>query len=511
MAPWLFAPLASICLWILPGIVWVRLQEQEPMPLWLIRVHALCAFVAVGIIGLHHLLRVVPTRESLLGMEAVGVGAGALRKTGYRNGQLLWQRFKKDRFRWIFLGSACLLLYMALAVSALHLVPPMMDHDWDSQSGAYGLIHTGAPLAVTDRGVFYFFANPPLLSFHIGLVALLRGSLDRLAYHEEMARALEKSYGAHPTESAWGEAVEQSRQRFLAEPHLLETRTPTLFFAVATLPLLFGILQGLTRSLWLSAMGCLLYITFPEVWVRSSHGGWTAITVFFLLAIAYGYFRDDRKILLWGGFFAAVAKSKEAVLLPLALALWRGFREIQGPVRSRIQAMATHPALLGFGAGTVLFFGYGLWVSRQAFWTDFVRGHVWNRLFHIHTGGSYPSVVGLWWQFSKVQGFPFLPLAALSVAWLLIWSWRRRSLDGAMALWAILGSITFSVVDWRQTKHLIQLVPALVMAIMKVLSQHRGILRWGLLGLVSFLIIRNAWLLFSFRGHWLALHPTGDW
>lgn len=507
---WLFAPLISLCLFVIPGLAWVTIKAEEGTLALFARIFARSVLLTATIIGAHLLLKIIPTKESLFLINLLVVNLGLFRKTTHQNWELLWQRMRVNRSLWIFLGLASIFLFTILFLCALFLVPPMLDHDWDSQSGAYGLIHTLTPLTVTDRGVLYYFCDPPFLSFQIGLVALARGSLDKLAYHYEIAKHLKAKQGALPDASDWREASRQTREHFLRDPHLLETRIPTLFFATATLPFLFVLLKELTQSLALSAVGCLLYFTFPEVLVRFSYGGYTATAVLLLLIIIYGHLKADRRTLWLGSFLGAIAK-RHIVILPLALALWSGIRETGGSLRARLWGMVTHPASAGYLLGTFVFFGYGFLVHPDAFWQDHVRETLWNRLFHINTESSFPSVKELWLQFNQMLGFPFLPLAVFSVVWL--WNRSRRTHPplSAIPLWIIIGSIVFSIVDFRQTKHFIYIVPALVMATMCFIAHQRGKLRWSLLVVVGFVIVSNSWRIWGSLGNLLALHPTGNW
>jgi len=396
---------------------------------------------------------------------------------------------------WAVAAIGCLLLFLLLLTCALVFIPPMLDHDWDSQSAAYGLIHALTPMAVTDHCILYQFGDPPLLSFCIGGVAWFRGSLDDLAYHYELAKGLEKKWGIFPPADALNEAVEESRRRFLADPHLLETRLPSILFATASLPLLFLILERMAGSSRLGGLGCLLYFTFPEVVVRSSHGGYTAVSIFFLLMIAYGILWENRRIQFIGGFLGALAKHPVGIL-PAAAALWT----------ARFQ-----PALMGFLLGFLCLVLYGLWVHPQAFWVDFIWSHLLDRIFHLNTGGSYPSVLQLWRQFNQVQGFLFLPLAAVGVGWMLIHSRRTKSAEGVIPLWAVIGAGAFSIVDWRQTKHLMYIVPALVAALIGFVGSQKGGLRWCLAGLIGVMILHNILRIVGSGGNLLGLHPSGDW
>ena len=502
--------LAALGLWVVPGLAWVAVRDDEPTMALFVRVVIRSLALVIGVVVVGWLFRIAPTAPgflvTVLGLTAVGL----LRRVTAQNGRRLRQRGRRAWRRWLLLGAACGGLFVLLSALAVAVVPPMLDHDWDSQSPAYALMHTGRPTAVTDRGVLTSFCAPPLLSVQIGLVALLHGSLDALAYHYEMAQQLRAAYGDRPPEAIWQAAARQSQQRFLADPHLLETRTPTLCYATATLPLLYLILESLTASPGLSAVGCLLYFTFPEALVRSAHGGYTAIAIFWLLVTCWGFLRGDGRTTALGSAVGVLAKT-QTVFLPLAIAGWVGLREARGTIVGRLRVIGRHPAVLGGLAGAALLAVYGWWADPRAFWDDYVLGHLWNRLAHVDTGGSYPSVIQLWRQFDVVLGRPFLPLAAGSVVWLLARSWRTGDRTGVIAGWAIVGAVLASVVDWRQTKHLMPIVPALVMAAMALIARQRGLVRGLLVGVLAVVILHNVWRLAGAWPDLLTLHPTGDW
>src|SRR3989338_1732743 len=223
--------LAALGLWVVPGLAWVAVRDDEPTMALFVRVVIRSLALVIGVVVVGWLFRIAPTAPgflvTVLGLTAVGL----LRRVTAQNGRRLRQRGRRAWRRWLLLGAACGGLFVLLSALAVAVVPPMLDHDWDSQSPAYALMHTGRPTAVTDRGVLTSFCAPPLLSVQIGLVALLHGSLDALAYHYEMAQQLRAAYGDRPPEAIWQAAARQSQQRFPAHPHLLETRTPTLRYS----------------------------------------------------------------------------------------------------------------------------------------------------------------------------------------------------------------------------------------------------------------------------------------
>jgi hypothetical protein len=233
----------------------------------------------------------------------------------------------------------------------------------------------------------------------------------------------------------------------------------------------------LTGRWWAGFLAALAYATSPEVFVRSSYGGYFAIGNFALLlmlmATAYGNSSSDSKQGLYGfaaGGFAAWSDHK-LVLFPLALFLWQILKTGSQWNRNLVKA-AFLPVVVGFAVGTVLFWVYGSLINPAVFWLDHVRTHLFDRMLHYNPlgYGGYPSVTGLWIEFSRHTGYLLLPLGLLSLCLLLFSSKNSRSSKpfyGMAGLWAvyfIINAIVFSWADWRMTKHLMFLLPVLYLA-----------------------------------------------
>lgn len=264
------------------------------------------------------------------------------------------------------------------------------------------------------------------------------------------------------------------------EPRRLETRTPNIFLAALSVALL-GTWIDRRSGLWrLALLVSLAYATSPEVFVRFSYGGYFAIVMFALLQIllAVEQSTSDRSRVAWtscllAGLFAAVANNKLA-LLPAALVLWELARSQAGGPGRRLARAIGHPVVLGFGLGTIAFWIYGLGISPGDFWDDYVRFGLVDPIIipyspFGHTG--YPSVPNLWKEFWEHTGYVLLPLGIVVVA-ALCWmnrvtggpaqneditvGWRR--MPGLWAIWVLLTAVFFSLIDWRQTKHLMPLL-----------------------------------------------------
>src|SRR5690606_31339488 len=168
--------------------------------------------------------------------------------------------------------TACYSLYYW---GATNVVPRQLDHDVEIQATGYSLMHRFEPMLLTDRGGLYYFAHPPLLHFYVGASFLLHGKLEDLRFFDDVSqKARQRREGRHvpapegqvPLFGTPGlfeivshegveyvvapvgggehlrvpaDRVDTSRilARYIEQPFLLETRTPNIFLAAATVAL----------------------------------------------------------------------------------------------------------------------------------------------------------------------------------------------------------------------------------------------------------------------------------
>jgi hypothetical protein len=439
--------------------------------------------------------------------------------------------------REIVIGVVCGVLAFAFFFwGATRVVPPLHDQDLEVSATGYGLVTAAVPLLLNDRLSVHFFAHPPLLHVYVAGAHILGGAVDDLRFYYDSSRRVLENWrdavvpqrdgpvvvtghpaplpvppgdyqvvGATGTEyllasDAGGPPVpvaiyslelDQIYAYYRNHPRLIEARTVNVFLAAVTAALLAVWMGRITRRAWLGVLLAATYATSPEVFVRSSYGGYFAIGALacVLILLAHEYWRRTGATWLpvLVGVFAALVDHK-LVVLPFvlgALAMVRPHDRRQG-WRARV-----HPIALGFVAGTALFWLWGLAVAPASFISDHLRGHLLDRVLHRNPFGyeGYPTVMGLWREFNSHTGHVLVPAALvfLAVDW-----WRARASRmathtppwGVWVLWMIVTAVVFSVIDWRMTKHLVLLVVPLVLA----LAPPRAASRWRVFASVAVVV-----------------------
>lgn len=425
------------------------------------------------------------------------------------------------------------LFYIQSYMGAAHFVPALEDQDMETQGTAYGIINAGQPTIVTNRDTRFFFAHPLLLHFWIGESALLSDDLERLRYYHEHSLAM-KDVTSTAIRTAQFEA---DLLQFGRDPVLVPTRTPNMFLSLLVIFPLGFLVFRLSGSIIAAAGAGVLYATMPEIYARTSYGGYLAVTNFLLVSSAYLYLHAGG--LLPGrdapparpgastrfGFIATFLSGwadQKAILMPMAAPVHAGLRALLdlGPVRAltegwkRRDVQIAAVTTLGFVAGWLVFAGYGLMVAPQDFIQDHLKGHIVDRLqmkgVDVLPGGPgwYPSVVGLWLEFFDHTGW-FLVAAAVPAA---IYALTRvREAHGLLLIWAAIGFVGFSLVDWRQTKHLAHILPALVMMIAIYWASLKGRLRMAFAALLVLAVGWNAVRTGLLMADFAYIKPTPIW
>lgn len=420
--------------------------------------------------------------------------------------------FLRDRGRFAVpwsSGAVAVVAAAALAWFALAVVPPLEDQDMEMQATAYGLATRQSPSTLTNRSTAYYFAHPPLLHLWQAGTFALSGRLPRVAYYDEAGRRAARGRFVEPPADAplarrpHYEEWKPLLRRFLAEPQLWPAREVSVLLAAMAAGLLAWLAAGLASS---AAAGIALgavFVTFPETLVRGAHGAYFAATVLLSLVLLDALEEDRAPASPMLPSALAFLVDQKGLLVPAAWAL----AAPGGSGRRRLLPLAG--ALLG----AAVFLSYGLVVDAPTFLFDFVSEHVVRRLsgsdirFAADAARFYPSIPQLWAEYVGRHGFEFVAWACVAVAFSLR---RARNPARAAAGAVLLGAIVFSVIDWRQTRHLALITCPAVVAIAGAWPRSVAWRRAALVAAVA-LVVRNLWAAWPLLSSFESLRPRAGW
>ena len=179
------------------------------------------------------------------------------------------------------------------------------------------------------------------------------------------------------------------------------------------------------------------------------------------------------------------------------------------------------PFLLGVLAGGAVFWIYGLAIAPQEFVADHVLDHGLKRL----AGGEvldragravYESRPGIWLQLARNLGWGWMGLAVAGLVYGVRSVVRdlesdRGSFIAVLASWVVVGAVVFTATDWRQTKHLCLLVPALSVLIAALFPAAPTRLRVLLRAALFLAVVWNVTMLARLARDFDALVVTPVW
>jgi len=306
--------------------------------------------------------------------------------------------------------------------------------------------------------------------------------------------------------------LQMLHDHFRFHPRWLATRIPNVFLASLAVGIMAWWIGRMTGRGRLALLVVAVFASSPEMFVRSVCGGYTASNNLLMLGILLlaerWAVRRDRSAwidCLLVGILAGVANQ---TLIPIVAAVvaWELLRITPRWSRKAVAGALLNPVAVGFVVGTLLFWIYGFVVSPRIFWMEHIRHHLIDRITHVNPLGyeDYLILPGLWDEFLHHSGYILLPLGLVA---LILLCWRRsnaiesalggeqsrgwREMPGLWTLWTLLTAVAFSLVDWRQTKHLMPIL----------LSMHLASARWATtsrIALVSVTVLLVGQLLWNF-------------
>jgi hypothetical protein len=496
---------------ILPGLGWSRLLVGSAWADTLAVTLALSyAAVVLGALA-HYAAGILPGPWSLLGwLWLVALIGQVLAVTRRRN---LLPRLTPVAV----VGTLAVFGYFY--AGATRVVPPQQDQDLVVANPVYGYFKNLKPYGLETHFTF-LFSKPSYLHLVAGSSICLWGDLSDTRPYYDRARLTED--GDCPRWKVDELRSEDAAQFATASRLLWSTRVTAVALASLVPVVLWGLCRRLGASARWAVLSGVLYVSFPEVFIRSSFAGFTMVGILFAslaLLLSAARLQDGRHgTALFSAAALMAGSNQKALLLVPAVLLHHligrirsgGLRRVWGWVAGLI----TDPFFLGVIVGWGSFCAYGMWADADTF----VRDHLYYdfrdrflfqdvRFGHLE-GWWYPSIPEVWVEFSRNLSWVFLPMALLALLWLVP---RVAKPEWVVVPWVLVGAVLGSVTDWRQTKHLMLILPALMVAWAVVWSRSPQVVR-----AVAFAaaLLSIAWgLVVSARlwGNFASLPPSTIW
>lgn len=462
---------AGLLVLVLPGTGWLGLFRRAPLS---------PAALALAVTGMSTLSTLGALLVTAAPPGPPSRGLAVAWTVLFLNAGLVWKGAPgplQENVRWRLLGAVAAVGFLVASLFALYVVPPLEDHDMEVRDTAWGLAADWKPYLLTNRQLYVQASHPVLFHFHVAECLLFTGEIAATKADYDAARRAEAAEARHeaiPWDAWWREDYEA----MLADPALAGTRAASCTLSALGLALLAQLVVVFTGTLWTGIAAAALFLSFPESLVRMGYAGYFP-PAFFISAVIFLLLAERAS---WGwiaaaGAFAAMLDHKMIVVV-LAVAALAGLDALR--TRLRTWDRGALALVLGFGAGTLLWWTYGLSVHAQAFIQDHLRKHFIHRaLFHDFRLGPSPERYApgmgqLWLEFNAHTGYLFVPLSVLALAF---WFFRREerpglatSLATLLGAWFLTGSVLYTLTDWRQTKHLMNQLTPMVVAAVALLS-----------------------------------------
>ena len=387
---------------------------------------------------------------------------------------------------------------------ATRVVPVLQDHDSVMECPTYGLAKTLKPYCIETRVPFYF-AKGPTSHFIYAFPLVLTDRLERVKHYYDTAQAALQVHDFKKHIVAMWHAEFKRWFPKHGDRVIIETRTTSIYISIMLALLLFAILAEIAPSYFLATLLNVVFLTLPEIFVRNSYAGYQNISNFFLLLAIYHFINNCEDWLT--PLLLATTNHKCVLILGLAVGVWLLLNKVKWRV-------FVNKTMVGLLAGMILLYAYGLVIHPSSLVEDQFQRHGIDRLLHQNPnkGMNYPSITGLWSMFAFNYGYPFLLLALVSTTLL----YRNRKIfPRAMVLVFVIAAtaLLFSLVDWKMTKHLDLMVPAIMLVIGYGFRDRcwksSGKYRVAVLTVIAIVLINNAWIITKLAHdfNWLKVTP----
>ena len=433
--------------------------------------------------------------------------------TASGNAILVFQLLKKREIRFERIGkefyaAAALVVMIASGLSfwgATRVVPVLQDHDSVMECPAYGLATTLKPYCIETRVPFYL-AKGPTAHFIYAFPLVLTGKLQRVKHYYDSAQAvLAMPDPGRSIVRLWHSEFKRWFPQ-QSERVVVETRTTSIFITLMLALLLYTVLAETSGSARLAVLLSVVFLSLPEIFVRNSYAGYQNISNLFLLLALYYFIKNRESVLI--ALLLATINQKCVIVLGLAVGSWL---LLHWP---GLKKAALNKTIVGLVIGMLLLYAYGWVIHPASLLEDQFQRHGVDRLLHQNPipGMEYPSLAGLWSMFLFNYGALFVLLVMAAALFLF---WKRKAFPRETVLLLLIAStaLIFSIVDWKMTKHLDLMIPAMMLIMAfgwrEALPPARRAFAFGTVALLGLVLLSNVWIIVKLTQDfsWLKVSP----
>lgn len=547
----------NILMYALPGLCWIgllknRIDDHIANLFW---IFTLSTSVHLFVHVVHLIVGVDPNPYLFLLVIAIISNIGIYISRPHQ----VFENFKFPRMQVVILSLASLCVFSCL-YSGMKTLPEQIDLDGEHQGTVYGFMHELKPYLTSDIVVSpYYFAHPPLSNLYNAYSAFYLNKADDYKFYYDTAKTAERVLALDVNQRAKirigdvehvierqdhqyfviqesrGESrlqipymkdrmierlSEEDQNEFYRRPRVFPTRVSNLFAGVMTYLVLFQLIVVVTNSRLLGFVGGFVFIFSPGIFVRTCFSEHVAFTNCIMAMLAYQYFRPEaftfksKRRVSWAAYIPGVIAgliNQKIVILIVPLFLLEVFKRFRNMSKSPAdtQPSAGLAIVTGFTIGTLVFWLYGLLVDQQAFIISHLQSHLFDRVLHRNTmfADDYPGLIQLWREFFKE--FPLFWLALFGIVCNLKNIFSKRIVF--LLMWAVFGAISFSLVDWKQTNHLMLIIIPLIVLLMNYIEQHKIGYKRCLKILVGLCLLYSFWIDLQLMQDFTYYMPTSGW
>lgn len=511
--------LINLIIFIIPGIGWMGMLKEKIKDSIMLVFFTVCFSLGILILGLvgHYVIKLKPESFTFL-IYLFAVTNIGIFLSGNSATLKLFMGKKKE----FFILIVCSFLIYGYIYYGAERLPGLVDIDLEIPGSTYGLLYVLKPYQTSDISPLYFyFCHPPLTNLYSAFGVLFLDKAQEFKFYYDSAKTAERTFTGNPENDTRIAAylAQEDRKVFSQNQKKLvfAGRMANIFISLLVFWAVFKLTLYLTGSQAGGLCAGLLYVSFPGIFVRSSTAYYLPLTNYGFLILAHQYiaFGNDRMssmrknmLMFLPGIFAGLVNQKILVLI-IAIALLNIIRIFYYKRKGHLWLSSILDVpIIGYMLGMAVYWIYGFIIDKHSFILCHIQMHFLDRIFHLRQiYSAYPSIWKLWREF-QIE-FPLFILTFPALTFL--WKKYIQRKEGVLILWFLVGALSFSIVDWKQTRHLMNLVPALVILFMVFVVQQEKWRKGVWIFILMCALVYSLWFDMKVLHNFTFYRPTPDW